>query len=379
MPDGKLLRPPADTLQLLKLMAMHSEIVEMQLASDPDSARQAIEELPPAAPSVLDHLVQARVHVESQVLGEDIPTGLAAPLFADSTQAPVPGRPVERISTLDPEGWAASEDISLIEPTSLETDEPDVDLLELNAAEAGQPAEIDTLDELGLEAGLPAEESTAFIERTVEIDELLSQPLEAMHPSSLAAAALDSGETEEPGLDSAPVTEGDARRIEPLPEAAGLNAEADPDEGPGEDFQALLAGARQLEPGGGPQQVDEEDVPLLPAEGDVRLRARNGPKPGAEFVGKSTLAGAGGVYCLIEHFDLPAGTRMKVTLISPRLSDRFEIQDALVKRVRRAPENTTEVQLAFEQRHEDFEEFVAQHFGDQPVGFTLFSRRRPKR
>jgi hypothetical protein len=112
----------------------------------------------------------------------------------------------------------------------------------------------------------------------------------------------------------------------------------------------------------------------------VRLRARNGPKPGAEFSGKSTLAGAGGVYCLIEHFDLPAGTRMKLTLsASPRLDDQVEVQDAVVTRVRKAPGDAEEVQLGFDEPHPEVEQFVDRHFSDKPAGFSLFGRRRNKR
>ena len=373
MPDR---RPAPDLVQLLKLMSLRSEIVEMQLAAEPASNLQGIEELPPAAPSVLDQLVQARVRIEEQAL-EEVPTGLAAPLFTEPPLDPPADAPVGRISTLEPEAWpTAEDDASMLESAAIAADEPDVDLLELNASEAGQPAQIEPLDlssfddEVDEEAAAPA-----AAEQTIEADELLAQPLESIAPATETLRDEAVEEEEEPAA-----AEGDLPAIEPLAEAAQLEPEDEPgsDEGPGEDFQALLAGARQLAPDAVKRPRDEEEVPLLPAQADVRLRARNGPKPGAEFIGKSTLAGAGGLYCLIERFDLPAGTRMKVTLGSSRMDDTFEIQDALVKRVRRAPENTTEVQLAFEQRHEDLEAFVAQHFGDQPVGFTLFPHRRSK-
>jgi hypothetical protein len=371
LPDGIPPRPASDTQQLLKLMSMRSEIVEMGLAAEPQSSRPAIEELPPAAPSVLDQLVQARVNTEEQALAENLPTGLAAPLFADLVseveQAPAP---TQRISTLEPEEWALNDEPPLLdaEADDMSMDEQDVDLLELNAAEAGQPVEIEPLDP-------PA------VERTIEPDALLAQPLESIEERVVLIEDRPAEEEDVPPQFSEGAQLASAQSIEDVLEEDELESDADFAEGPGEDFQALLAGARQVasQPAVREGGEDDEDIPLLPADGDVKLRARNGPKPGAEFVGKTTLAGASGLYCLIERFNLPAGTRMKVTLTAPRFADRFDIQDAVVTRVRRAPGNTTEVQLSFEERHEDFEEFVARHFGDKPVGFALFTRRRPKR
>lgn len=385
MPDGTPGRPASDTQQLLKLMSMRSEIVELRLAVAPESNRPAIEELPPAAASVLDQLVQARVRSEEQALamdfGEDAPTGLAAPLFAEPVPKEEASAPAQRMSTLEPEEWVAEEEELFILAAE---DEPAVDLLELNAAEAGQPVEIQPLDLPSFDAPAAAEQTAPqpSVEQTIEPDELLAQPLESIEEGVIPVEYQLPGEEDVPPEHSEEGQLAGLETIEELPEAAQLEPEGDLGEGPGEDFQALLFGARQPEAEPGPRQAaasddDDDDVPLLPADGDVKLRARNGPKPGAEFVGKSTLASAGGLYCLIERFNLPVGTRMKVTLTAPRFTERFDIDDAVVKRVRRAPANTTEVQLSFEQRHEDFEEFVTQHFGDKPVGFSLFTRRRP--
>jgi hypothetical protein len=356
LPDGTSPRPASDTQQLLKLMSMRSEIVEMRLTAVPDSEGQAIEELPPAAPTVLDHLVQARVRTEEEALA-------AAPTSPPDLQPS--------------EDWAADEEAATLEAGELPPDELAVDLLELNAAEAGQPAEIEPLDTPAFQPSVAHGETKPQTEQSVERDHLLAQPLEVIEETTIL---VEDEPAPHDALSSSAAAEGDqpagAEAIEELPPA-----EAGPHEGAGDDFQALLAGARQLEPEPAAPRgaAEDEEVPLLPADGDVKLRARNGPKPGAEFVGKSTLAGATGLYCLIERFNLPAGTRMKLTLTAPRFTDRFDVEDAVVKRVRRAPGNTAEVQLAFEQRHQDFEEFVARHFGDKPVGFSFFSRRRPKR
>ncbi|HEX6513603.1 MAG TPA: hypothetical protein VF157_14970, partial [Chloroflexota bacterium] len=203
----------------------------------------------------------------------------------------------------------------------------DLDLLELNAAEAGQPAEI------------PASEA----------------PPEAEPGESLDVAG-----------------------IEEVPEPATVEVEETSEgEGPGADFEALLGSSHGLAPRA-QEQRSTEDAALLPADGEVKLLAQNGPRPGAEFSGRSTLASAGGLYCLIESFDLPAGTRMNVVLTSPRGDHRLEVDDATVSRVRRAPGNATEVQLAFDRPSAAFENFVAQHFGEKPVGFALFGRRRKR-
>ncbi|HEY8691743.1 MAG TPA: hypothetical protein VIR57_03285 [Chloroflexota bacterium] len=410
MPDGIPAQPAPDTQQLLKLMSRRSEVLEMRLAAEPESRRPAIEELPPAAPSVLDELVQARVRTEEQALAAEEPSGLAAPLFADPVLEEEEPASVERLSTLEPEDWTAEEE----ETSILAAEEPAVDLLELNAAEAGQPVEIEPLDLPSFDASVVEEEGEPqpLAEQTIERDELPAQPRESLTFGIEQTTTLVADEptdeddlpiqiSEEEQLPVAAIEElREAAALEdpgPEPELepeAELESEPEPEddvgEGPGQDFQTLLAGARQLAPEADARlavededvpllpAVEDEEVPLLPADGDVKLRARNGPKPGAEFVGKSTLAGASGLYCLIERFNLPAGTRMKVTLTVPRSDYRFDIQDAIVKRVRRAPANSTEVQLAFEQRHEDFEDFVARHFGDRPVGFSLFTRRRPK-
>jgi len=371
VPDGTPARPATDTLQLLKLMSMRSEVIELRLAAAPESINLAIEELPPAAPSVLDQLVQARIRSEEAARAEDVPTGLAAPLFAQPIQARATPGPVERISTLEPEDWTAEEEIAILEAA-----EPALDLLELNAAEAGQPVETGPLALPSFDEPEPPGSDSKLA--AIEPDRFPAQPLELGAGIEDVAILMEDRLAGEQDVarqtsDGEPVG-----AIEAIPEAAELEPEDD-NGGAGEDFRALLAGARQLEPAPAVARevAEDEDLPLLPADGDVKLRARNGPKPGAEFVGKSTLAGASGLYCLIERFNLPAGTRMKVTLTAPRFADRFDIQDAVVKRVRRAPANTTEVQLAFDQRHQDFEDFVAQHFGDKPVGFALFTRRRP--
>ncbi len=141
-------------------------------------------------------------------------------------------------------------------------------------------------------------------------------------------------------------------------------------EGRPEDFQALLNNCSLDE-----SEADDQDVPLLPAEGDVKLQARTGAVIGAEFKGKSTLAGAGGIYCLIQRFDLPVGTGVKLTLTGPQ-GKAFEVADAVVKRVRKAPGESAEVQLGFDAPNEDFEDFVANHFGAKPGRFSLFGRWR---
>ena len=139
MPDGIPAQPALDTQQLLKLMSMRSEVLEMRLAAEPESRRPAIEDLPAAAPSVLDELVQARVRTEEQALAAEEPSGLAAPLFAEPVPEEEEPASVERLSTLEPEDWTAEEE----ETSILAAEEPAVDLLELNAAEAGQPVEIE--------------------------------------------------------------------------------------------------------------------------------------------------------------------------------------------------------------------------------------------
>jgi hypothetical protein len=83
------------------------------------------------------------------------------------------------------------------------------------------------------------------------------------------------------------------------------------------------------------------------------------------------------VYCLVHGFNLPVGTRMKVSLVAPDYINQMQIDDAVVTRLRKAPDNSNEVQLTFDATHDDFEEFVSQHFGK--TGFSLFGRRRPKR
>ncbi|HLQ34964.1 MAG TPA: hypothetical protein VK457_19940 [Chloroflexota bacterium] len=196
--------------------------------------------------------------------------------------------------------------------------------------------------------------------QTLEADELLaggSSPLGEVEDATIARHQ-PAGEADEPFQ----VAEGDQL---PSSESEPLAGEGRP-----EDFQALLNN-RSLDE----SEADDQDVPLLPAEGDVKLQARTGAVIGAEFKGKSTLAGAGGIYCLIQRFDLPVGTGVKLTLTGPQ-GKAFEVADAVVKRVRKAPGESAEVQLGFDAPNEDFEDFVANHFGAKPGRFSLFGRWR---
>lgn len=313
MPEGTPQRSsvPPDLLHLLKLMSIRSELVEMRSAS-------SIEEIPTAGASLLDSWVQSRVRTEQSAVGTEADT-----------------EPV--VTELDEPSPIESE-LAIEEPEELlASSSPDID----------EPSVIE-----------PAEDE---VERIVEADELLESDLGLSGHAAIVERDEPADEADEP----AQIAEGDQLPSAIAEDEADTGAAADEGqlEASGADFQALLAGAR------------EEEVSLLPADGEVTLRAIDGPQPGAEFTGRSTLAGATGVYCLIEHFDLPVDTRVKVTLTAPRL-DQIEIEEAKVTRVRKAPGDTTEVQLGFDTRHEDFEEFVARHFGEKPGRFSLFGRRR---
>jgi hypothetical protein len=342
LPDGTPPRSSVspDLLHLLKLMSMRSKVVDARLSGSGLASGAAIMEIGSGAPSILDRLVEARVRVEAP-------------------------RPPE-LEASPPEPKAHS----------IELEDADADLLDMVASEAGQPPAADP-SPLALIEELPAPD----VETSLEPDELVAiESLETPVVEVDELVVFERDEAAEPS-NTSQVSEGDE-----LASAGPYSAppqDLEGVDGPGEDFQALLSGARvSAQPDASSMRagVDEDMASLLPASADVRLRARNGPKPGAEFSGKSTLAGAGGVYCLIEHFDLPAGTRMKLTLsASPRLDDQVEVQDAVVTRVRKAPGDAEEVQLGFDEPHPEVEQFVDRHFSDKPAGFSLFGRRRNKR
>ncbi len=68
---------------------------------------------------------------------------------------------------------------------------------------------------------------------------------------------------------------------------------------------------------------------------------------------------------------------MRLTLIAPRMNDQLDLANAVVKGVRKAPGDTTEVHLVFAERPE-VKEFVARHFGEKPSRFSLLDRLRAK-
>jgi hypothetical protein len=334
----------------MKMMDVSSKVVDRRLSGS--GSAPAIMEIAAAKPPILDKLVEARARTEAP-------------------PSPPPPAPDLRPAAVAPEPPAAARQQ---EPEPIDMEDTDADLLDMVASEAGQPPAADPTPPpepspspaLALIEELPQPEPEPEPEPT---------PGTPFAPEQLLAADLAQIEAMEADLAA---VESELNAIE---EAAEPSVEAEPDlglrepaysEGPGDDFQALLAGARPA-----PEDTEDAMASLMPASADVRLRARNGPHPGAEFSGKSTLAGASGVYCLVDHFDLPAGTRMKVTLMTPRFDDHIEVQDALVARVRKAPGDATEVQLAFEDRHPEVSDFVEKHFGDKP-GFSFFGRRRKR-
>lgn len=392
-------------------MNVQSQVIEMRLAEAHNPAA-AIEELSSAEPSVFDQMADARARREEAAAASVAEAGIEEQAEAQPDTEPA-GEPSEEVaSAMSTQPLEESEEV--IEEMEPVESEPVPELSELDRA----------LDLLGISAGhsaVPAgyqapvvphieadEVEVDEVETTTEADLLLepAAPEPVIPETHAASFAAD----EPVGLDDdqAQAAEGDVV-ANPKEDLAAIEAdlariEADleqyeqltqreagqpPDglaEGPGEDFQELLAGARLVEPDAQAQVLenddleddDDDDEPsLLPAQGDVKLRARNGPRPGAEFVGKSTLAGATGIYCLIHGFNLPVGTRMKVSLVAPDFINQMQLDDAVVTRLRKAPENAAEVQLTFDARHDEFEEFVGTHFG-KPA-FSLFGRRRSKR
>ncbi|MBV8084043.1 MAG: hypothetical protein JO247_04425 [Chloroflexi bacterium] len=130
------------------------------------------------------------------------------------------------------------------------------------------------------------------------------------------------------------------------------------------------------------QPADEvasgEAPPLVPVSGNVKIEAINGPRRGAKFLGKSTMAGASGLTCLMDRFDLDAGTPVKLSLIAPRFADQIDIDDALVLASAARDDRKIQVDLDFEQPHEDLERFIERYFSARPAtgssGFSLFGR-----
>jgi len=393
--DGVPSRPsvPPDLVHLLELMHMRSEVVEMRLARGPD-APPAIEEIAPASPSVLDRLVEARVREEERALSPGSTEPEAEVGIEEAADLPaIEEASGDQGAAAASFGELAPEELGIEEAEAAAAEDDDLTLLELNAFEAGQPPADGQMYEAPVapEAGPEPEP-----ERIVEEDQLIEAAVRDPDTSADHAASFEPDQMAElepagepaldPHADLAAIQADLSRMEEDLAhyeqltsqEAAAEEPASAAGEGPGEDFQALLAGARAPQPEGQAETSrDGEDVALLPADGDVRLRARNGPRPGAEFTGKSTLAGVTGMFCLIHGFNLPLGTRMKVSLIPPDAADQLQIDDALVSRLRKAPDNATEVQLTFESRHAELPDFVGQHFGKP--SFSLFGRRRPKR
>ncbi|HEU0167149.1 MAG TPA: hypothetical protein VFS62_05195 [Chloroflexota bacterium] len=117
--------------------------------------------------------------------------------------------------------------------------------------------------------------------------------------------------------------------------------------------------------------------PLVAVSGNVKIEAINGPRRGAKFLGKSTLAGASGLSCLMDRFDLDAGTPVKLSLIAPRFADQIDIDDAVVLQSAPRDDRKIQVDLDFEQPHEDLERFIERYFSARPAsgsGFSLFGR-----
>ena len=235
-------------------------------------------------------------------------------------------------------------------------------------------------------------------EPTPAVDDPLDQWVEAkvqQQEEVLAAAAEEPAPAEpvEEFVADEPLTEPDAivvtetttiERDEPAPadatppqmaegdQLSSSEAEPELEEGRGEDFQALLGNAAPAEP----EQEDEDQ--LLPADGEVRLLVRAGPRVGSEFTGRCTLAGATGIHCLVDNFVLPVGTMVRLTLIASQTKDELDIPNAVVRRIRKAPQNSIEVQLGFTEPRADVQDFVTRHFGEKPNRFSLLDRLRTK-
>src|SRR5581483_4850463 len=130
------------------------------------------------------------------------------------------------------------------------------------------------------------------------------------------------------------------------------------------DFESMMAAASAAEE----EPETDGTEPGLPVSGNVKLEALEGPRRGSKFLGKSTLAGATGLHCLMDRFDPPVGTVVKMSLIAPRFADQIDVEDAIVQAAAPSDDRKIAVRLAFEQRHDDLEEFVNRYFAAKPSG-----------
>ncbi|GEM_PF-6070194 len=321
---------------------MHSQVVE--------SAEPALTEAEPPAPGVLDAWLEARVQHQEEALTRAPEKPPADQDEPEEPPAPAPASAVER-----DEAPQEPEAVVAVETSSLALDQLAGDgIMPSQTSEGDQPPSAEAE---------PAQEG----ERAGEFQALLDGGVAPAGPEvageepavTALAEELLAGATP-PGKEAAGPETGE----QPVPATPEI-------EPPAAERPIAAASAGEV-----PAAEDERDG-LLPADGEAILRVRSGPRVGAEFSGKTTLAGASGIYCLIEHFDLPVGTHVRLTLIAPRMNDQLDLANAVVKGVRKAPGDTTEVHLVFAERPE-VKEFVARHFGEKPSRFSLLDRLRAK-
>jgi len=388
------------------------EVVAADVAfeeSEPAPADGVAEASEPAGAEVVEAEFQAGlVHESEAEMAGALEREAAGPLDEQPAAEPDAVSEIEEPELIEPlESEAEAEAPASIEPIE-EEPKPAVDAADLFAASgSGGQSRLDAWTEGHAEQAQEqvwagAHDAAALFEQSVAsvgpeaAAEAQPEPVAEQETSGGLAAALFSQPMalEEPVTEISEVAEEPEaiEPAEPLPaeEQVEVNHEAEGDlvvapmaempsgeaiaeaETPSNDFESMMAAASAAEE----EPETDGTEPGLPVSGNVKLEALEGPRRGSKFLGKSTLAGATGLHCLMDRFDLPVGTVVKMSLIAPRFADQIDVEDAIVQAAAPSDDRKIAVRLAFEQRHDDLEEFVNRYFAAKPSGsgFSLFGR-----
>lgn len=405
-------RPIASDLgQLLDLMSIRSAIAEAAPPPAPAAAEVAIgvDDAAPARAAKAPR--SARTITTEQPAVEPLPEAAAAE--ASSSEAPtgdtaansfeldaLSAATADELLSDEANRGAASEIYQAVDRQPVEETSAEETLAEEVAVTSAAAASFGRVDEPPEQAaftGVPADELTqpsgldrwaeshVVEEAAVDVNDFDAaiEPLAAEEDQETGAGAAYFGRApeviEEIGafeIEEPEEPRADTGIAEVTPPEGGLGDElAQPSASFAVPASVISEADEVPEPAAIEEVLDENDL-NLPVNGNVKVEALSGARKGAKFLGKSTLAGLVGLRCAMDRFDLPAGTRVKLSLIAPRFADQIDVEDAIVRYATPTDDHKVDVELGFDQRHDDLAEFVNRYFAAKAGSgaFSLFGR-----